>query len=242
MQARKLDNVFKSKVGNHQSELSSHTWGKMEALLDVEEKTNSKILHWRMIAASVVLILGAMFLFTSYEKSSDVISKTNELKEVQRIVMDIEIFTSPEFQIQPQQVNLIDGQSVVAKNIEDPSEILEEKNLQERTAIVPELDKSLESGMIAYDQLEISEEMEVKAEESIPKKRMPIRITYKRGPKSIVQNESYLAGNETDSLKTNKIKKFIEDKKLEIKDSQLWADVKSAKEKLTSKNSNNQID
>lgn len=242
MEAKETDKLFRDKLKDSPSVPKTDSWGKLEAMLDEDQKAPFFTI-WRVAAAVLVLVVSGwvVFFWNSEPSAVDQVAlieispkSTQEKKPVTKEVQE-------ELQVveEAEPIKEVLRSNSVAKRVE-PSEqtplLVKEENNRgtEKQTEVRHADELLETKETQLAEAVI----EIPVIENQPEKKRikSIRITYKRGSRPLPKQEEMIAEQKADTTGGNKIKEIWEQTK-EIKPGDLWADIRDAKDNLFQKNS-----
>ncbi|WP_422359331.1 hypothetical protein [Reichenbachiella sp.] len=239
MEAKETDKLFRDKLKNSPSVPKVDSWGKLEAMLDEKQKAPVFTI-WRVAAAVLILLVSGWvaFLWNNESPTEDQVA----LIEVSSKLIQEKEPVANEMQDEPQLVAELDEP---IKEVQRSTVVLKTAEPLERTQPLAKSETDKETEVMETDEiLEIEETQLAEAEIETPKtenqatkkKIKSIRITYKRGSRSLPKQEEMIAEQKTDTTSGNKIKEIWEQTR-EIKPGELWADIRDAKDNLFQKNS-----
>lgn len=249
MEARETDKLFREKLKNLESAPKKESWNKLESMMDKKEAV-VWYTRWKVAAIGLLLILSGVIwvvwnqsnealhieLAESVVESSETDQTNNTL--VPEIVQDV----SEESPRNVEQQNSVDATPIqekkqirtVRKEKPEPKQKVLNP-VEENKPIVIEKEESLlaEADINVEEAIEPEEVHEV--QETKARKRMPIRITYKRG-NSKVREDDFIARQKTDTT-SGKLKEFFAQTR-DFQPGDLWADIREAKHNLFQKKEN----
>lgn len=254
MAAHKLDQLFKRKLDKHASVPSNDAWAKMETMLD--KPARKPVWFYYKVAAAILLLF-----ITGWVTYSIQIDNVKESKLTVNDVISSEPIesTSKNKLASSSSKNVKNTNQVlqVKKEELNPLKSKHSRNPKEQLAI----DKQKKSGLKVDSQLEIILDNEVTTSQTMialnedvtkapilkkvelinakgsnndvkpKKKRLPIKIIYKRGKKT--QQKALLAQNDTTDRKKFNFNSIIDATK-NISSGDLLADIRDAKDNLFS--------
>ncbi len=229
MEARKIDRLFKKGLSSVEDHAAVDSWAKMELMLDEKASKGGKV-YW-YVAASVALILAAAWFFPKTSDEGQVVEtmvkEPIETTKPQETEKSIEVASR---EITP----LAEANESVVIN--ETSKKSQERVITQEPFSRPE-EPLMRSAAISQPEQpiiqepeNITPEVEPAEMEQQPKKRMPVRITYKRSNR--MTDAQNLAGVEQDTTK-KKLKQFLD--KNNIDPSEMWADIRDTKDRLVQK-------
>ena len=247
MGARNTDKLFRDKLKNAESIPTSDSWDKLESLLDQEKKPLFSS-FWYIAAVISLLIVSGFVFYLNYNQ-----------QESKKEIASIDI--NSESMEEKNTIVPIEDQKAKNEETEVISETIVEKPLQKlkiekkpinspsKTKLSDQKHKKEENNSLqeSIQILAVSEEVQAPIiEETLQKENVEepkrkkdfksIKITYKRGNKSLPNEDEMLAEQEVDSIGGNKIKELWQQTK-EIKPGDVWADIRDAKDNLFQRNS-----
>ncbi|MFY0625824.1 MAG: hypothetical protein JXR07_06005 [Reichenbachiella sp.] len=225
MQVRKIDVIFKKKLSSFSAPVSEDSWDKMNALLDESNHGVVRSYTLLKVAASVVFFMFSFWYFVKMEShSTEMVLKESKPAPVkiqeqkQKIEKHVPLKNNSTLQKPDVEDDIVHkipkpkSKSEIPRNI--PLAVSEKQFTPEPKEVLRE----------KQDELDIPKEKN--------KKRLPIRITYKRGSQIIDNQNEMVAERKTDTVQKGKIQEFFLNTKEDIEKSALWADVKNIREKI----------
>ncbi|MCV9386416.1 hypothetical protein [Reichenbachiella ulvae] len=213
MGAKKIDDLFRSGLAERESEVSSDSWSKMEMMLEHQKPAKKIGVTW-YLAASVALLMTVSFAYF-------ILGSQQELKGYQPVLTDNLKAKSPELL----GIKLASVNVKALPKVEVPEVIVDLPAPKVEKEIAPiKLEKQEE--MIAQVEPEVELEPSTESEPIIEEKQseLPIKIIYKKSPVQTVE----LA----DGKKEKKSLKELLNQAREFDPSDVWADIRDAKEKV----------
>lgn len=214
MGARNIDELFRSGLAERESEVRSDSWSKMEMMLEHQAPKRDKKVIWYMAASVAVLIAVSFTYFVMQSEQhggsfDPVITESLQPKS----------FSLPSVELAQVSLPSIPKVQVPDLNIEEPQP-------QPKVKIeIPVANEVPEEEMIA--QLEVSEPELTEVEEPLvveERSKLPIKVIYKRTP----EQSAELA----EAKKEKKRLKELINQAREFDASDVWADIRDAKEKV----------
>jgi len=240
MRAKKIDELFKRKIYDWQSGPSPDSWDKLEAMLD-EKPQRRNITVWK-VAAVVALLIASVFavmLVTHHPAPTEIIATTGNTT-ISPVVPEIDqqFKVKANSEIAYSEITLIPTKEKRAKKAVNAEAIMDENhpNLQSIVMKAP-VGEIIENPIRVNDLEDRTPRAELAgaiAPSMTIKKRNPIRITYKRGNPLTMQNDQMMAQAIQDSVKKRTLKSIWDSSK-DLNATEIWADIRQAKDNLFTK-------
>lgn len=218
MGADRMDELFRSALGQKESEVSADSWSKLEMMMDhqpVEEKKG--YFYFKSMAASLLLLVVAGLVYWFNQPAEEWSGYQHALEE-SITPKKIELNTTIQMQVSPktlQAVHIASAPSIIENQEKASKELVPEKLILEETPqqILAEMNESTQFDETTTLAVETSEESE---------EVIPVKVTYKKTP----AEEQVIDSKERKSLK-----QIIEQAR-GIDTMEMWADIREAKDKV----------
>lgn len=258
MEARETDKLFRDKLKNLESAPKADSWNTLESMLDKKEAA-AWYAHWRVAAIALLLIFSAAVLILWNQSGNELPNEVAETivkpsesdqsnnsiaPEVLEVEQQEEVQEAPpKDEPHPAQPEVKEKKTVKQKSTTETSVKKQQSAPEKKEEVQPE--KEGQSQRIDADETMLADVItpELKAEdvaEESPvtkeKKRMPIRITYKRGNAPVQRQDDFIARQKTDTT-GGRLKEFLAQTR-EFNPGDLWADIREAKHNLFQKKEN----
>ncbi|MGL1887082.1 MAG: hypothetical protein OCD76_11270 [Reichenbachiella sp.] len=216
MEDKRFDQWMKDELYDKKSELKQDSWSKMEFMLDSQEElSQNRKFPFMKVAAAILLLVtfsGLGYWGLDYRSGRQDWEHTigeMKLDEVQKRCFVLEgNMRLPEMELVYEPIVLrqqvVQSPVVVAKRKEEPV---------------------IEQDLLVVENITRFEKVDDQMEEEL----VPVKISYKRSP--VYLSDNLIDRSEEDTVRRNRIKEIFNASK-EFQAGELWADVRSAKDKI----------